>query len=142
MSKKKRFGLDFDGIELLAKRLENINISVQEVAEEALTATHAHVTGKVEVAVANSKYDFNRTGRTKGTLQHDPNITWEGTTATVRVGFDIANGGLPSLFLMYGTPSISPDKTLYNAFFGGKTKKEIRDIQQNIFLKKLIEGGG
>ena len=139
---KKKFGLDLDGLEEFAKRLENINVSVQETAEEALSETHAHVTRKVEAAVAGSKYNFQRTGKTKSTLQKSPNITWEGSTATVRVGFDISNGGLPSIFLMYGTPSIAPDKALYNAFYGGKTKKEIKDIQQSVFIKKLIEGGG
>ena len=139
---KKKFGLDLDGLEEFAKRLENINVSVQETAEEALSETHAHVTRKVEAAVAGSKYNFQRTGKTKSTLQKKPNITWEGSTATVRVGFDISNGGLPSIFLMYGTPSITPDKTLYNAFYGGKTKKEIKDIQQSVFINKLIEGGG
>ena len=139
---KKKFGLDLDGLEEFAKRLENINVSVQETAEEALSETHAHVTRKVEAAVAGSKYNFQRTGKTKSTLQKSPNITWEGSIATVRVGFDISNGGLPSIFLMYGTPSITPDKTLYNAFYGGKTKKEIKDIQQSVFINKLIEGGG
>ena len=139
---KKKFGLDLDRLEEFAKRLENINVSVQETAEEALSETHAHVTRKVEAAVAGSKYNFQRTGKTKSTLQKSPNITWEGSTATVRVGFDISNGGLPSIFLMYGTPSITPDKTLYNAFYGGKTKKEIKDIQQSVFINKLIEGGG
>ena len=139
---KKKFGLDLDGLEEFAKRLETINVSVQETAEEALSETHAHVTRKVEAAVAGSKYNFQRTGKTKSTLQKNPNITWEGSIATVRVGFDISNGGLPSIFLMYGTPSITPDKTLYNAFYGGKTKKEIKDIQQSVFINKLIEGGG
>ena len=137
-----KFKLDFEGIDVLSKRLESMNISVQETAEEALKETHAHVTKKIENAIANSPYDFNRTGKTKSTLQTEPKIEWAGSTASVNVGFDIANGGLPSLFLMHGTPSIDPDQALYDAVFGKKTEKEVADIQQNVFVRKLVKGGG
>lgn len=142
-----KFKLDFEGMEKLAKRLEEINLSVQETAEEALKKTHTHVTNKIENAMESSRYDFNRTGKTKNTLQRDAKIEWEGSKASVAVGFDIAGGGLPSIFLMhgttvYGTPRVAPDKGFYNAVFGAKTQKEIADLQQNVFIQKIIEGGG
>lgn len=142
-----KFKLEFDGLAEMAKRLEKMNLSVQETAEEALKQTHAHVTSKIENAMESSRYNFSRTGKTKGALQRDANIEWEGSTASVPVGFDIAGGGLPSIFLMHGTtvhgtPRVAPDKGLYNAVFGAKTRKEIAELQQNVFIKKIIEGGG
>lgn len=137
-----KFKLDFDGLTEMAKRLEKMNLSVKETTEEALKQTHTHVTNKIDNAMDNSRYNFSHTGRTKDSLQRNANVEWNGSTASVPVGFDIAGGGLPSIFLMHGTPKIAPDKALYNAVFGAQTRKEIADLQQNVFVKKIIEGGG
>lgn len=137
-----KFKLKFEGLEEMAKRLEKMNLSVKETAEEALKQTHAHVTSKIDNAMDNSRYNFDRTGKTRGSLQRSANVEWNGSTASVPVGFDIMAGGLPSIFLMHGTPKIAPDKTLYNAVFGAQTRKEVAELQQNVFVKKIIEGGG
>lgn len=137
-----KFALDFDGIDILSKKLEKMNISVKEAAEEALKATHAYITPNVEAAADNSKYNFKHTGKTKGSLVHDDTVEWDGEVASIKIGFDISHGGLPSIFLMYGTPTISPDMELYNSIFGTRTKRKVEELQQEIFLKKLTEGGG
>ena len=69
-------------------------------------------------------------------------MEWTGDTASVGVGFDISGGGLPSIFLMYGTklhgqPHITPDRKLYDAVYGAKTRKEISKIQESAFQKVL-----
>ena len=80
-----------------------------------------------------------RTGDTEESLKRNADVTWIGTAAEVEVGFDIDNGGLPSVFLMYGTPKMKPDRKLYNAIYGAKTKKEIAELQEKEF-RKCITG--
>ena len=64
-------------------------------------------------------------------------VEWSGTKAFVDVGFDIQNGGLASIFLMYGTPRMKKDTKLYNDIYGKKTRDEIRALQEEIFRKKM-----
>ena len=136
----KRFGLDFDGIGELSTRIEKMGGDLKNIATDALTETHKMVTAGVENAMNVSPYNFNRTGRTKKSLQRQPKIEWAGLTASVGVGFDISNGGLASIFLMHGTPTITPDKNLYNSIFGTKTAKRVRELQQEIFLNQILDG--
>ena len=67
-----------------------------------------------------------------------------GTEYSANAGFKISDGGLASIFLMYGTkihgqPHVSPDKKLYNAIFGATTKKKIQEIQAQAFFKMIDE---
>lgn len=135
-----KFKLDFEGIEILAKRFEDMDGDLKSLANKALKQTHAHITPKIEVAMQASKYNFKHTGDTQESLRRKANIEWTGNIASVGVGFDIKNGGLPSIFLMHGTPTIAPDRNLYNAVFSSKTKKEVQELQKNIFLDAVTKG--
>ena len=84
----------------------------------------------------------DRTGKTKKSIVTNSPVVWVGDTAEIGVGFSISGGGLPSIFLMYGTklfgqPHIQPDKNLYNAVYGAKVRKEIQEIQEQAFNKVL-----
>lgn len=135
-----KFKLDFDGIDILAKRFEDMGGDIKDLADKALKATHAHVTPKIEQAMKASKYNFNHTGDTKDSLRKKANVEWSGNIASIGVGFDIKHGGLPSIFLMHGTPTITPDRNLYNAVFSNKTKKEVQELQEDIFLDAITKG--
>lgn len=135
-----KFKLDFDGIEILSKRFEDMGGNLEGLANEALKQTHAHITPKIEQAMGGSKFNFSHTGITKSSLQVTPKIEWVGNVASVGVGFDIKHGGLPSIFLMYGTPTITPDRKLYSAVFSNKTRKEVQELQKETFLKAIIKG--
>ena len=135
-----KFELNFDGIEILSKRFEDMGGDLKKLADKALKETHAHITPKIEQAMSSSKFNFNHTGDTKGSLQHKSRIEWVGNVASVGVGYDIKRGGLPSIFLMHGTPTITPDRNLYNAVFSNKTKKEVQELQQDIFMKAITKG--
>ena len=62
----------------------------------------------------------------------------EGDYISIPIGFDIDNGGLPSIWLMYGTPKQAPDKALYEAIFGRKTAGEIARVQRQV-IKQALE---
>lgn len=125
--------IEFDGFEKVIARLTKLGADVSKIAEEALKETHKYVTEQAETAIR----PHHLTGATEKSLKKQANVEWVGTLASVETGFDISNGGLPSIFLMYGTPRMKKDQKLYNAFFGGKTKNEINKIQEDIFYNEI-----
>lgn len=110
----------------------------KQAAENALTESHKIVTQKVTAAMVKHR----ESGDTADAIISAPAVKWTGDTAAVDVGFDIVGGGLPSIFLMYGTqlygqPHITPDRNLYNAVYGTQTRKEIRAVQEAEYLKAV-----
>ena len=135
-----KLGIEFDGFEKLIQKLEDVEGAAEQATENALIATHELVTRNLQSAIAPHR----RTGETEKSLKRNAEVTWIGTAAEVEVGFDIDNGGLPSIFLMNGTevngtPRVKPDTKLYNAIYGAKTKKEIAELQEKEF-RKCITG--
>ncbi|HIZ16859.1 MAG TPA: hypothetical protein H9675_04745 [Firmicutes bacterium] len=135
---KNKLSLNFDGFAEILNKLEKLGKNSNDTAETALIESKHYVHKNLEDAMAA----HNRTGQTERSLHYQDKIEWTGSIAEMGVGFDISGGGLPSIFLMYGTPRMSPDKKLYNAIFGNKTRKEISEIQSDIFrnyLRKVME---
>lgn len=136
---KNKISIDFPGYELLKKQLDELggNATMRAI-ESALKASQQVVAEKVSAAMA----PHTMTGRTKKSIVIDAPVEWTGDQAAVGVGFNIVGGGLPSIFLMYGTklhgqPHIKPDRNLYNAVYGPQTRKEIMQIQEQAFEKVL-----
>lgn len=144
-SSTKGFSIEFEQFQALAEQLEQLAgmDGVIEATEKALIATDDYVTAEIDKAVASSKFDFDRTGKTKSSIDRDKSVEWNGTTAIVKTGFTISKGGLPSIFLMYGTPKIKPDTNLKNAAKGeGIHRDKINKIQQEEFnkvIKRVME---
>lgn len=142
-----KFGIDFQDCLDLGAMIDELagKETVTRAVENALVETDKYVTAEVDKAVAKSKYNFNRTGKTKKSIDRDTTVEWEGSRAYAKAGFNISDGGLPSIFLMYGVPSgsgdkIKPDTNLKNAVLGkGKHKKKIEEIQQAEFNKVISE---
>lgn len=125
--------IEFEGFEEVIARLSKLEGDVKGVTEKALKETHKVITKKAEEAIRPHK----QTGATEKSLKKNAEISWGGGTASVEVGFSIRQGGLASIFLMYGTPRMKKDQNLYNAFFGNKTKKEVMELQENIFYEEI-----
>ena len=134
---RKRLTLNFDGMDEIIAQYEAMGGNVKNAAEAALKATHAVVTPKLQAAIS----PHYETGATEGSLSRSPEIEWDGTKAAVPVGFKIRNGGLPSIFLMYGTPRMQPDKALYNAIYGAATLREVSQKQAEAFDKTMMQQG-
>ena len=136
----KMFGIDFVSVRDFAEQIDELagGKAVKEAVENALKATDEYVTAEVDKAVASSRYNFERSGETKKSIDRDTTVEWEGNLASAKAGFNISGGGLPYIFLMYGTPTIAPDTKLKNAARGeGKHRKKIKEIQQEEFSKVL-----
>ena len=134
---RKRLSLNFDGMDEIIKQYEDMGGNLKTAVESALKATHALVTPKLEAAIKPHK----QTGDTEASLGRNPEIEWDGVKAAVPVGFKIRNGGLASIFLMYGTPRMQPDKALYNAIYGASTLKEVSQKQAEVFDKLIMQQG-
>lgn len=134
--------VNFGGFADMIDKLDRLQGDIGKTTEQALKASHKIVTEKVEKAVqksnlpAKGKYS---TGKTADSIVKDDNVKWDGTTASVDVGFDFKKGGMTSIYLMYGTPRMKPAKGLKAAIYGSAVKKEIKEKQKEIFAKAIKE---
>lgn len=151
-------GLDFSGISELSEKYEKLGGELRTLATEALEFIPDEINPQLHAAMAKHR----KTGKTEATIVEDQKVTWSGLAASIPVGFDIKKGGLPSIFLMYGTPRHAPrnqyggasrpgarehpgtaqDVALYEAIYGKKVQNDIAKKQQEIFedaIAKLMK---
>ena len=132
--------MQFDGMDAIIRQLEQLEVDVRQTVTGALQEAGQLVTEQARAAIQPHR----RTGKTEASLIENPPVEWTGTQAAVNVGFDINNGGLPSIFLMYGTPRMKKDTNLYNAFYGAQTQKKIEQIERDALdnaVEKAMQGG-
>lgn len=136
---KNKITVDFSGFDVLKKQLDAIGgDATKRAIESALKASQQVVAEQVNTAMI----PHTRTGKTQRSIVRNSPVEWTGDTAAIGIGFDISGGGLPSIFLMYGTklhgqPHIEPDRNLFNAVYGAQTKKKIMEMQEQAFNKVL-----
>ena len=130
--------LEFEGFDEAIARLNKLNGNVKQISEIALKKTHSIITEKAEKAIE----PHNQTHQTEKSLRKEAKIEWAGTIASVQTGFSISEGGLASIFLMYGTPRMKKDQKMYNAFWSKSTQEEVRNAQREIFYDEIRRLGG
>ena len=135
--------LDFSELEQYQKRLEQL--AGGEAVEKAVNGALEQAQHIVARNLNNAMMNHIETGETKDAIIDNEPTEWTGgTVASIGVGFRISQGGLPSIFLMYGTkvhgqPHIQPDRNLYNAIYGAQVRKEVLKIQTEAFEKAIDE---
>lgn len=140
---KNKIGLQFSGFEETIAQFIKLEGDVKKVTEDALIESQAIVAENARNAMSK----HHRTGRTEESIVTDKKVEWSGLTASIGVGFDISNGGLASIFLMYGTkvygtPRTPKDMAVYNAVYGKNTQKQVGEAQANIFYAAIAERMG
>ena len=134
--------LSFSGFDEMYEQLDKLNADLHTITEDALKVSHDVVTRKIKKSMqegnlpAKGKYS---TGATEKSIIDEPAIEWSGTVASIDIGFDFEISGLTSVMLMYGTPKMKPVKGLKEAVYGAKTKKEIGELQRQVFEKAIKE---
>ncbi len=137
-----KLDLNFGGFDDVLKQINQMGEDAQKVTEDALREAFKIITRKAENAIqkpnlpAQGRYSH---GASERSLVRDPKITWNDTTASVEVGFNIKRGGLPTIFMMYGTPRYMKVQAIYDAFYGDQTEQEIFRVVSDIYQKKLQE---
>lgn len=138
MARKNRVRLQFDGFQEYAERIDKLNGDLKSIMTEALVESKKLVTPGIKKRMEKHR----RTGVTESTINDINEVTWNGSIGEIKIGFDISNNGLPSIFLMYGTPRMKKDTALYNSIYGSKIKKQISELQKEIFERELERLGG
>ena len=100
---KNSLTLSLSGVEALLKEIETMGGSVNDAAEKAILASAQPFTQDLKLAITKHK----RTGLTEKALSSPQHVMWEGNRCSLQVGFDMVAGGLPAIFLEYGTPRMS-----------------------------------
>lgn len=136
MAKKSKLAFNFDEMAGLAEKLEKMGGNLQEAADRALKATHDYITPNLSSGIQRHV----QTGETKESLDKQGGVVWESPLkAHINIGFNLKEGGLPSIFLMWGTPKMRPDTKLKSAAFGAKVTREVAAIQRQEMEKALQE---
>ena len=145
MAHKKKFAIEFEGMEEILEDFKRMEVDIVPVVEKALIASHKYVTPKLHERMqkkympSKGKYMGKRTiAREDRQIIDDINITWEGDVAKIDVGFSLDEGITP-IFMIHGTESTDPVKGLKAALYGKKTQEEVSKIQEEIFFNKLFE---
>lgn len=136
---KNRFGLQFEGFTEMLEKLRSLEADLKKVSEKALEESHDYVTPKIEKAVKKSKLPAKgkySTGATAGNIVKDKKVEWTGQKGSIKIGFDLSHD-ITSIFLMYGTPRMKPVTGLKAAVYGSKTKRELNELQKEIFAKEI-----
>lgn len=141
-----KIGLQFKGWQEMIAKLDKLGgtEAMKKGVDAALKASKEYVTPQIENAItrlpAGGKYS---TGNTKSSINKDMSVEWSAGVGSIKVGFDFEKSGPVSIFLMYGTPRMSPVSGLKNAIYGTKTNKQIKEIQEteiNKVIKEIMEG--
>ena len=134
--------IDFKGFDEYAQRLDELGSDslLKKGVEAGLKASKQHVNQELGKAIqksnlpAQGKYSHDQT---KKSIDNDYDVEWDGSIGLTKIGFDFSKSGLTSIFLMYGTPKMSPVPGLYDAIYGNKTKSKIRKLQKEAIGKVI-----
>lgn len=123
--------LDFKGFEAYISQLQKLGANVREETEKALLES-GEIINK---ALHEEMKPHHVTGQTEDSII-EPKVTWSGTKASMKFGFDYKKAGLAPVFLERGrlhqkaTPVVKPALE--------KSKEEIQKQQEDA-LKRAIE---
>ena len=120
----------------LLKKLSRLGNKMDSITEEVLKVGGEVVLDKVKSNL-EGVLSGESTGELASSLGLSKVLVGKDGNANIKVGFDIRHGGLPSIFLMYGTPRTKKDTKLYNDIYGNKTKHKIAEIQKEIFNDEI-----
>lgn len=143
---RNKIGLQFNGWTETMEKLDKLGgtSAMKRGVEAGLKSSKQYVNPQITQAMsklpADGKYS---TGGTKQSIDKDMSIDWHGMTGEIKVGFDFSKSGLKSIFLMYGTPRMSPVAGLQDAIYGTKTQRQIKKLQAeavNKVIKRVMEG--
>lgn len=125
--------LDTKGIEALLERIKKAGGSIEQATEKALTESAEPFFDDLRAGIAKHRL----TGETESSLRKN-RVEWEGGKASIKIGFNINNGGLPALFVEYGTPTQKAQPFIRPAITKNKPKaKRIQQAILNNMLKDL-----
>lgn len=138
---RNKIGLQFSGLEEMIERLEAAEADIKDATEAALKASKQVVNQQLTRDTTNANFPAGgkyATGALKKSIDKDFNVKWEGTTASLKIGYDFKKSGMASIFLMYGTPKMPKVQKLYDDIYGNRTKRQVAKVQEEA-MQKVID---
>lgn len=129
---KNTMKLDLKGVSDLLERIQKVGGNIDAAAEKALVESAKPFVEDLKSGIKKHR----RTGLTEASLNDPTQLQREGNQLTLNVGFDLGKGGLPALFLEYGTPRMKPESFIRPAI--QRNQPKARKIQQEI-LSQILE---
>ena len=136
--------LDMSGFEELLTKLDKLGGDIRNVVEDALTQAGETIADDTVDAMASAKLPAGGKyshGETMASIVRRPVVEWEGTRASIGVGFDFGRPGAGG-FLITGTPRMSPNHELQTMYKRKKYMKSIQDDMSTIVTDAIIERMG
>lgn len=140
---KNTLRLQLKGFEEMLSKLDKLGGDIKKATEEALEKAGKTIGEDTKAAVqkpnlpAKGKYSE---GDTEKSIAQNPKAEWEGTTASIGVGFDYGEKGSGGL-LITGTPRMKPVRKLQEIYKGKKymsgIEKEMREAIQKEIEKRM-----
>ena len=145
-STKNKIGLQFSGFQEMIEKLDKLEGDVNATTEQALRESKQYVTDNLLAVTVKANFPAHgkfSTGRVRESIDRDINVLWQGSTASIDVGYEFEKSGPVSIFLMYGTPRMAKVQSMFDAIYGSQTTKKIKEIQKEVFanaIKEKMEG--
>ena len=143
MAKRTTLNLDMKNIEQLILKLDELEGDVKSAVEDALIQAAETITDDTIDAVhksnlpAGGKYSD---GDTEASIVKNPKVIWEGTKASVAVGFDYDKPGAGG-YLITGTPRMRPYYELQKIYTGKRymtnIRKDMEAVMQDYINEKM-----
>ena len=139
---RNKIGLKFTGFAEMIEKLDKLQGDISKTTEQALIASKE--AANVQIKAATNKANFPAkgkysTGDVYNSIDTDMSVTWQGTVASIKIGYDFKKSGPVSIFLMYGTPRQAKVQAMFDAIYGKAITTEIRKIQKEIFAQAINE---
>ncbi len=130
---KNSLKLQLHGVEELLEKIQKMHGDIHQAAEQAMLASAKPFHQDLLVAIKKHR----RSGLTESTLKPVDACKWQGNQCSLEVGFHIKSGGLPALFLEYGTPRMKAYPFIRPAI--NRNKRIAKKIQQETIERLLKE---
>ena len=132
---KRKNGFDTSALTKYAAKLEAAGgtAAIKRAVDGGMRATKQQANRQVSTAMqtgnlpAGGKYS---TGETMKHLDTGMEPDWQGNMARLPLGFDLNDGGLVSIFLMYGTPHHAPVAGLREALKENPRKISRKEMER------------
>lgn len=147
---RKRFKVDFKGFDEMLYKYQSLGGNTKQVIEKCLKAVPDIINPNLKRDIA--KHRRRKSNSAADSVAENQQVEWEGTTGRIPVGFEFAKGGLPTIFIMYGTARHAPsnqygtysgttfvpqDTQLWSDIFGIGTKRKINETQKEVFEREI-----
>lgn len=131
MAKRAILNLDTRNIEELITKLDELEGDIKTVVSDALEQAAETIEWDTVDAMkasnlpAGGKYSNQDTEKS---IVHDARVTWQGTYASIPLGFDFGANGAGG-YLITGTPKMKPNYALNKIY---KSKRYMKQIEKDI----------